>query len=49
MPDAPTTTPAPTAPPFRRLVVFVPLSEDGSTGVLSDGSTAPSLASSPAP
>ena len=47
MPDVP--TPTPTAPPFRRLVVFVPRSGDGKSGVLSAESTAPSLASSPAP
>jgi hypothetical protein len=46
MPDVPTT---PTAPPFRRLVVFVPLTGDGKAGVLSGESSGPSLASSPAP
>jgi hypothetical protein len=47
MPDAP--SPTTTAPPFRRLVVFVPLTGDGKAGAISDESTAPSLASSPAP
>jgi hypothetical protein len=44
MPDASTT---PTNPPFRRLVVFVPLTGDGKA--VSGESPDPSLASSPAP